>query len=192
MSKSLCFNNSPFVGRQSWWWGAASWTILNDSFILGYLTYICFCPLNLSPLFFGLFNSASHWYWGVMKIYVGSSGGPQEKGNIIVVEFYFFWFVKFLFILNKLQIVNRPISGWEREWLKPNSFGTYYEWTRTKEKQRRKNIKFWCLGYALPDGFLFFHNLHKFWNTDKTFLQEFSFITWLAQIDWFTPSLTPY
>jgi hypothetical protein len=46
-----------------------------------------------------------------MKIYVGSSGGPQEKGNIIVVEFYFFWFVKFLFILNKLQIVNRPISG---------------------------------------------------------------------------------
>jgi hypothetical protein len=109
-----------------------------------------------------------------------------------VVEFYFFWFVKFLFILNKLQIVNRPISGWEREWLKPNSFGTYYEWTRTKEKQRRKNIKFWCLGYALPDGFLFFHNLHKFWNTDKTFLQEFSFITWLAQIDWFTPSLTPY
>jgi hypothetical protein len=86
-----------------------------------------------------------------------------------VVEFYFFWFAKFLFVLNKLQIVNRPISGWERERPKPNSFGTYYEW--------------WLL---------FFHNLHKFWNTNKTFLQEFSFITWLAQIDWFTPSLTPY
>jgi hypothetical protein len=48
------------------------------------------------------------------------------------------------------------------------------------------------LGYALLGGFLFFHNLHKFWNTDKTFLQEFSFITWLTQIDWFTPPLTPY
>jgi hypothetical protein len=46
-----------------------------------------------------------------MKIYVGSSGGVQEQGNTMVVEFIYFWFVKFLFVLSKLQVINRPMSG---------------------------------------------------------------------------------
>jgi hypothetical protein len=46
-----------------------------------------------------------------MKIYLGNSGGAQGKGNTTVVEFIHFWFIKFLLILSKLQVVNRPVSG---------------------------------------------------------------------------------
>ncbi len=150
--------------------GGESWTILNDSFVLGYLTYVCFYPLSLSPLFFNLFNSASHWYWGIMKIYVGSNGAAQEKGNTTVVEFiYLFWFVKFLFVLSKLQVVNKPMSGWERERAKLNSSRTYYERTRRKNKIEKKNIKFWCLGYALSASFYFSTTSTSFKTPTKPF-----------------------
>jgi hypothetical protein len=39
-----------------------------------------------------------------------NSGGVQEKRNIITTKFSF-WFVKFLFVLNELQIINKPSSG---------------------------------------------------------------------------------
>ncbi len=107
------------------------------------------------PLFFSLFNNAFHWYWGVTKIYVGSNGGTHEKGNKVVVVYIYFWFVKFLFVFRKFQVVNKLTSGWEKEQAKPDSFGTYYEWTRRNKKQRRKDIKFWCLGCVLLAGFYF-------------------------------------
>ncbi len=56
-----------------------------------------------------------------MKIYVGSSRRAQEKGNIATTaEYFFFWFlfVRFLFVLSELQIVVVEGPEWmrEREW----------------------------------------------------------------------------
>jgi hypothetical protein len=36
------------------------------------------------------------------------------------------------------------------------------------------------LGLCATCRLLFFHNLHKFQNINKTFSQEFSFFVWLA------------
>jgi hypothetical protein len=65
-----------------------------------------------------------------------------------------------------------------------------------KKKRRieeKENIKSWCLfGLCATCWLLFFHNIHKFRNMGKTFMQEFSFFAWLVYIDWFTPSLTHF
>jgi len=62
------------------------------------------------------------------------------------------------------------------EWMKERVSKAYHEWTRRKEEQRRENVKFQCLlGLCATCRILFFHNLHKFQNINKTFLQEFSF-----------------
>jgi hypothetical protein len=60
-------------------------------------------------------------------------------------------------------------------------FGNLLQMDKKKRRAKeRKNVNFWCLGYVLPYRLSFFHNLHKFRNTNKTFLQEFSFIAWLT------------
>jgi hypothetical protein len=53
-----------------------------------------------------------------VKIYVGSSRRAQEKGNIATTaEYFFFWFlfVRFLFVLSELQIVVVEGPEWMRE-----------------------------------------------------------------------------
>jgi hypothetical protein len=52
-----------------------------------------------------------------------------------------------------------------------------------QEEKKSKGVsehKILVLGLCVTYWLLFFCNLHKFQNIDKTFLQEFSFIAWLA------------
>jgi len=39
----------------------------------------------------------------------------------------------FLFVFNELQIVNKPMSGWKKEWTEPSSFETCHGRIRKKK-----------------------------------------------------------
>jgi hypothetical protein len=49
------------------------------------------------------------------------------------VSFFFFWFVRFLFVLSKLQVVDRPASGSERK----SKARLFQDLSRIDKKKRR-------------------------------------------------------